>query len=600
MILESLETIHELLSHPADERWPRLRLLVLRNVTLEPMEPYLRFYARRTGLECHVRFGEYDAIVQEAIGGPDDRIEPVPDMILVVANLAALSPRLSGCFAGLAALDRHHEEERIEQFVATVLSGLRRRTQVAIVWCGFETPGYPALGLFDSQTEEGQGACIHRLNAMLRHALRAVPSAYYLDMDRCLGRMGTEACHDWRYWHSSKAPYSRQGMAQLASEIMRFARALSGKPRKCLVLDCDNTLWGGIIGEDGLGGIRLGHTASGSAYWEFQQEILNLHHRGIILALCSKNNEDDVWTVFDHHPDMVLQQEHIAAHRINWEDKASNIRRLAIELNIGLDSMVFVDDSEFECQLIRQEIPEVEVLLLPGKRPTSYRQTLLACGLFDSLALSQEDRRRGAMYQAEAKRKAVLETATDLPSYYRSLQMEVDIRFADDFAVPRLSQQTQKTNQFNLTTRRYTEAEIRAFMASPDRDVVTLGLRDRFGDYGLVGMAIVQYAESRAEFDTLLVSCRALGRGVETVFLRHLVRLAKARGNAIATGVYLATPKNGQAASFYLQNGFVAIDEEGQSGQRFQCDLSGRIPNDPDFFATIRSEIDQIIARRSF
>ncbi|MBK7917804.1 MAG: HAD family hydrolase [Chloroflexi bacterium] len=362
-------------------------------------------------------------------------------------------------------------------------------------------------------------------------------------------------------------------MGEIADEVFKFIRVTKGKIKKCLVLDCDNTLWGGIIGEDGLAGIKLGKTYPGSPFYEFQQEILNLHHRGVILALCSKNNEADVWEVFHNHPDMVLKQEHIAAAQINWNDKASNLRQIASDLNIGLDSLVFVDDSEFEVNLVQQNLPEVEVIHLPATKSVHYRDILASYSGFDTLTLTEEDKKRGAMYRAEVTRNKLRQEVTDLASYYQSLEMVAEINFADTFTIPRIAQLTQKTNQFNLTTRRYTEADVTAMVESPSVDIISLRLGDSFGDLGLVGVCILKYDQTWAEIDTFLLSCRALGRMAEDLFLGHVLELVKVREFHLVKGTYLSTRKNAQVKDFYVKQGFTTIAETPERIM-FEYDLS--------------------------
>ena len=359
-----------------------------------------------------------------------------------------------------------NEVRRIQETITNILTGIRKQTDGMILWHGFEIPLYPGLGIWDSQIPAGQAGVIPELNNFLRTALRSVPNAYYVDLNLCLARVGGKAFYDERYWHIGRAPYSREALCEIASEDFKFIRSLKGKSKKCLVLDCDNVLWGGIIGEDGLSGIKLGKTYPGSPYYEFQQEVVNLYNRGILIALCSKNNAEDVWEVFRTHPDMVLKEKHIAAAEINWEDKATNLKKIAANLNIGLESLVFVDDSEFEVNLVRGAIPEMTVLHFPKDKTVEYRNMLASCGLFDTLTVSAEDRERGVMYQAEAQRKQLQSQALDLETYLKSLEMVIEVKFADDFTLPRIAQLTQKTNQFNLTTRRYSEADIKKYHGS--------------------------------------------------------------------------------------------------------------------------------------
>jgi len=565
---------------------PPLQLTVLRNVMVEPIEPYLRYYAKQIGLRAVARYGGYNTLYQEAVGGAPGLLGET-ECVLVWVKLENLSWDLARNFNGLMAEEREAELDRVRAQLSEIAAGIRRQTRAAILWFGFELPLQPALGIADGSGEAGQRDIIDGLNRYLRGALRELGNAYAIEMNAILGRVGANAFYDARYWHMGRAPYGREALREMAFEAFKYVRALKGRRRKCLALDCDNVLWGGIVGEDGLSGIKLGKTHPGSAYWEFQQEVLELHRRGVLLALCSKNNEADVWEVFDRHPGMLLRREHIAAARINWEDKAANLRRIASDLNLGIDSLVFADDSEFEIQLVREMIPEVEVIHLPKETAVENRDRLASCGWFDTPGLSAEDSRRGELYAAEAKREQLRTAAGDLASYYASLEMTLEIRFASEFTIPRIAQLTQKTNQFNLTTRRYSDLDIRGFAESENADAISLRLRDRFGDAGIVGAAILIYLGEAARIDTLLLSCRVLGRYVEDALLGECIQLAKLRGCRTLTGEYAPTAKNGQVREFYSARGFRRRDDG-----EFELDLTGEAPKVPAVFKRIDSEMN--------
>ncbi len=392
---------------------------MLRNVVVEPIEPYLRYLAFEIGHNASVRFGEYDQMYQEAVGGGPDLLNDSTTCVLMFVSLDVLSWNLSRNFAALRSADVQREIEQIGDFIDAVLAGIRRQTPAMILWHGFELPVWPALGIVDSQRPDGQAAVVAALNERLRvraggDRQRVFRRPQCLPLTRSAGRRSWDA----RYWHIGRAPYSREALQEIAQEDFKYLRALKGRHKKCLVLDCDDVLWGGIVGEDGIDGIKLGRSYPGSPYLELQQEVVNLYHRGIIVALCSKNNEADVWEVFRKHPDMVLREDHIAAARINWVDKATNLRALAAELNLGLDSFVFVDDSEIECDLVRSVLPEVSVVHLPRDKAVEHRDRLIAGGWFETLTLSDEDRQRGASYQAESARTKLRGESPDLESYF--------------------------------------------------------------------------------------------------------------------------------------------------------------------------------------
>jgi len=572
--------------------YPKLNVAVLRNIMVESIEVYLRYFAYKSGLNCQVTFGEYDNIFQEAVGGQPSLLNRDTDCVLVFMILDLLSWDLSRNFANLSNVQIQDEIKRIRGHIDIVIRGIRRQTDAMILWHALEIPLNPSLGIWDSQADDGQIASIRIMNEFLREELYETPNAYFVDTNLCIARIGAERFYDHRYWHIGRAPYKREALCEIAGEDIKFIRSFKGKNKKCLVLDCDNTLWGGTIGEDGIAGIKLGKTHPGSAFYEFQQEIVNLYHRGIIIALCSKNNEEDVWQVFREHPDIVLKEDHIAAAQINWRDKVTNLRQIALDLNIGLGGMVFVDDSQFEVNLVLTELPEVKAIHLPKNETTKYRHLLASSGLFDAITITDEDKNRGPMYKAEANRKMLKAQVTDMESYYCSLEMVADIRFADEFSVPRIAQQTQKTNQFNLTTKRYTEADIERMMEEDASDVIYIKLADRFGDSGIVGTCILRYEGIKAIFDTFLLSCRVIGRGVENVFIAQALKLAENRGCTLAIGEYCATRKNKQVECFYSQHDFEEMDKEKNTLDRsFSFDLNKKIVQQPEYFKEIKSQI---------
>ncbi len=581
MIVPPFSRIEASLSSTDRHDLPSLKISVCRNVMLEAIEPYLRHFALQLGFDATIRFGRYDSIVQEAVG-TTSLLDTTTDCVLIFMNISVLSPQLARNFTVLDDQQVGSEAKRIEDLVAMVLNGIRRQTDALILWHGFEVTTYPAFGIRDSQVSTGQSATLQALNGKCRDIVQGLHNAYFVDLDQCLRRTGADHFYDRRYWHIGRAPYTLEALSQIAFEDFRFVRAVKGKNKKCLVLDCDNTLWGGILGESGLAGIKLGKTHPGSAYMEFQEEVLNRHNRGVILALCTKNEEQAVWRVFEEHPDMVLKRHHIAAAQINWRDKATNLAQIALDLNIGLDSMVFADDSEFEVNLIRQELPQVEVIHLPEDGSVDYRNILSTCGLFDTLTFSKEDRMRGAMYKAQIDRRQLKAEASDLETYYRSLDMTVCVGLADEFAVPRIAQLTQRSNQFNLTTRRHTEKDIACTANASDSDVLHISLSDKFGDSGIVGICILKYAGEEATIDTFVLSCRALGRGVEDVLLAQALGHSKKRGCSRVVGNYYRSARNKQVESFYSDHGFA---ETSASPDRDSCKFSFDLAR-PITFAT--------------
>lgn len=572
---------------------PKFNVSILRNITVDAIAPYLKYSAYQVGFNLNCQFGEFDNVFQEAVGGRKDLLNENTSFVVVFVRLDILSEDIARKFVCLTKQKLEEEKQRIIDFIANVLEGIRRQTNAMVLWLGFELPIYPAMGVLDSQEDSGQTGTTEELNRHLRKALHEQSNCYFVDVNLALSRIGAKMFYDHRYWHIGKAPYSREALKEIASEIFKFIRPIKGKNKKCLVLDCDNVLWGGIVGEDGRVGIKLSTNYPGSSYYEFQQEIVNLYTRGIIIALCSKNNEEDVWDVFENHPDMVLKKKHIATAQINWNDKATNLRQIAADLNIGLESLVFVDDSDFEINLVQKVIPEIETIQLDKNYAVEYRELLAGCGWFDTLTLSEEDLERGAMYKTEAIRKNLKAKSTSLEEYYTSLEMILEIRLATEFTIPRIAQLTQKTNQFNLTTHRYSESEINEFSVNNSVDVICLKLKDCFGDMGIVGVSIIKYQADKATFDSFLLSCRALGRGVENAFIAQCLKRISLKGFNNALGEYIPTKKNGQVKDFFPKHGFTKKDEKNNIC-KFLMDLEASGQTGPAFFKLIDSDIDRV------
>ena len=344
--------------------------------------------------------------------------------------------------------------------------------------------------------------------------------------------------------------------------------AIRKPPRKVVVVDLDDTVWGGVVGEVGIAGLALGEDGIGRAFQDFQRELLKLTDTGVLLAACSKNNPEDAWSALERHPGMVLERKHLVALRINWQDKATNLGELAKELNLGIDSFVFLDDNPVERELVRQMLPEVLVPELPedpALRPAFVR----AAPWFNRLRVTSEDRQRGESYRVQKLGTELRDASTTFEGFLTSLAQEVAIEAVSEASIGRAVQLCQRTNQFNLTTPRYTLVDVEQFLRNAAVEVNTLSVRDRFGDHGITGLTIVRYAEDRAEIDTLLLSCRVLGRRIENVLLSHLASRARDRGARLLVGKYIATPKNGQVSTFFADHGFTA-----RGNEEFALDLT--------------------------
>jgi FkbH-like protein len=549
------------------------RIAILRNFTIEPLIPILKGEAIRLGLAPKVYVNDFDAIGESVLSPSSLFYAHRPDIILLAQWDERVSPALFRKFLTLSKDDVEHEVSRIVQTLETWLRAIRNNCDSPVLLNNFILPETVTLGILDYHSHDYHTHTIIKLNEALLKMSRNFSDVYWVDTFSLFARIGYSIAVDDRGWQIASAPISKHALLPLGLEFAKFFRALRGKTRKCLVLDCDNTLWGGIVGEDGINGIKLGLGHPGSSFVAFQQECLNLYNRGVILALCSKNNEADVLEVFKRHEYCVLKEHHFATWQINWDDKATNLVRIAEELNIGLDSLVFVDDNVFECEWVQKKLPEVEVINL-GKEAYRHPKELMVAGFFDSLTFSSEDKRRGQMYASDNQRKQALKTAISFEDYLSDLALKAEIGRPNNVDVARISQLTQKTNQFNVTTRRYSVGDIERLLSSSDIDIYCLKLMDRVSDLGLVGVAIVRYRNEVADIDSLIMSCRALGRGAEEVLISHITKCAVQRRCHKIVGTYLQSKKNSMVSDFYSKQYFNLI-ETSDEGSKWEKTIEG-------------------------
>lgn len=367
---------------------------------------------------------------------------------------------------------------------------------------------------------------------------------------------------DWKFYFISQMGINPKLTKDFQAWWNRKLESIALKRKKCIVLDLDNTLWGGVLGEDGISGIKIGGDYPGKAFAFFQKSLLQLSKAGVILTVCSKNNEADVLEVWAKNPFMVLKKEHFAAYRINWTDKATNIRELAEELNIGLDSFVFVDDNPTERELIKQMLPMVSVPDFPAQPyelPLFLKQ--LVNDYFKVYSITDEDKKKTEQYKANAQRAQAQRSFVDFDSFLESLNIQITIEAANEFNIPRIAQMTQKTNQFNLTIKRYTDADVRSFVQGGWK-IWCISVADKFGDNGITGCIMI----NSDTIDTFLLSCRILGKGIEKAFLKQILLELRNQGLTEIKASYLPTAKNAQVKDFYEKCGFTctAVDADGK------------------------------------
>ena len=519
---------------------------ILRNATVEPWLPELYGALLQRGINTTFLLGDY-AVYEPYASAPANLGTPTPDCFLVYLDVG-----------GLAGDARHDPPADMAKAllgrITAIVGGLIERTAASIVVTNLAPEPHPAHSVHGDQDPEGWPHLRRTVNAELTAALFEEPRVSILDMDRIVGEFGASRAYDMRMYMTAASPFAVDFLPHLARAFAATVAAAVLPPKKCVVVDCDNTLWGGILGEDGPEGVAIGTSYPGSAYREFQLFLAGLARRGFLLAVNSKNNESDVLSFMEECPEMVLGAADFAAWRINWEDKAANLTELARELNIGLDSMIFIDDSPFECERVRSALPEVQVERFPAN-PLDIPRYLSAIQGVERLGVGKDDLARAESVRANASRERLRRDSPDPDAFLRSLSIRLTITRQDRTAVRRISELCQRTNQFNLTTIRYGVGDIERLM--DEGAVYTMSMKDRFSDYGTIGVAIVDTGSGdRWEIDSFMLSCRAFGRGVEVELLGAVLEDAGTAGVRSVGARHVATAKNGMTRNFFSDHGF--------------------------------------------
>ena len=537
-----------------------LNIGIVRTYTSDLLDPWFGLAGALQGLDVRTYHAPYGLALQEAHAN-SGLVRHAPAITLLMLRREDLHPDLARPIVGLPAEARALLRAQALARLKEVVCLFRAQKVGHLVLTLLPSLAEPALGLYDSQSDASEDAWWSELKSDIGQWLRqGVPSSLFLDLDADLQRIGRSGYFDRRFWYSARFPFSPEAARELTRRVVAIGTVLTSPRAKVLVLDADNTLWGGILGEDGVDAIALGPDYPGNAFVDFQRRILDFMQRGFILALCSKNNFADVDDVLREHPHQILRGEHFAARRVNWLPKTDNLLSLAAELNLGLDSFIFVDDSDHECAAVRLRLPQVEVVQTPARAvdiPTCLDQV----ARLEILSLTAEDSAKTELYSQERLRRDLSDDigrgGGGVGEYLASLKMKMRVHLNAETHVSRLSQLTQKTNQFNLTTRRYDEHQIREFVRHPEWIVADFSLADVFGDSGIVGVALFEVLSPRqARLDNLLMSCRVIGRDAEAAFLNVLLRQLAERGIEDVVAEYLPTAKNDPVKSFLTDQQF--------------------------------------------
>ena len=515
-------------------------IAVLSNITVNQFKEIFEYSLRVANVNASAKIGNYDNIVQDSLKHKD-------------SNLVIIFWELCNIIDGFQFKSELFDDQQMDAIVE------KTKSETALVFKNLQNTSLILFNKFSSIQFSGSSinhTKIEKLSEQLNQYLSDnIPENVKLvDLDKIIANVGVSSSLDLRYYYSSKALYTIDFFEAYAEHVKPYIMSVNGKTKKAIIFDCDNTLWKCVLGEEGFDGIEMSSsTRDGAVFSEIQSIALALNKQGILIGLCSKNNPADVDEVIKLHPAMQLRDEHITIKKVNWSDKATNLREIAEELNIGLDSLVFVDDSSFEVNFIKEQIPEITVLQVPDRLYDYPKMLRENSGLFYNLSYTEEDKQKIGMYKQQFQRETIKKEYADIEGYLSSMGLKLTIFEDDNSIIPRMSQISQKTNQFNLTTQRYTEGDIKRFIANNDAKVFAFAVSDKFGDSGVTGLCIINIDGNSkiADIDTFLMSCRVIGRNIEWAFMDYLANYLKDFGINMVRAKYIQTKKNEQVKDFF-------------------------------------------------
>lgn len=536
------------------------KVTILSNVIINSFKNILEYFLRLNKIEPEVNLGNYDNIIQDTISVSDT------DMVIIMYDILNVVDGVEGYFQEIDDILYEKLKEKIFLELTIIFKNL---INVPVVIFNTFSSTFFVPSYFESCKVE---ILVSELNEYL--SLNKPANVYLINFDKVVAQSGVKAAFDSRFYQLSKAPYSVGFFKNYCKALQFVLLKNTGKLKKAIIFDCDNTLWHGVIGEDGEAGIDMSmYSKIGKPFNTVQKMAKMLSKRGILVGICSKNNPEDVDKIITTHKDVDLKSEFIVIKRVNWEDKATNLREIANELNISLESIVFVDDSSFEVNLIKEKLPEVLALQVPTAGYPEMLQAIIYSHF--NLNPTADDTNRTANYKEQFMRIEAKNKSSSLEEYLASLQMQITIEENNPDFIARVAQLTQKTNQFNLTTKRYTENQIEQFLGDSNIFVNTLAVKDKFGDNGLTGVCIIKNKnDSVAVIDTLLMSCRIIGRNIEIAFLNNILHLLKLKGFKTVLANFISTTKNAQVNNFYEKMSF-KVEEELEGQKKYSINLDG-------------------------
>jgi FkbH-like protein len=527
----------------------KLKVALLSDAASQQFVPVLRSLFADNGILATVYEGNFDAIELEALDAGSGLHEFAPDVVYVINSAQALRARYY----------QHGIEPELPR-IERVWDALAKNAGCRIVQCNFALPYERPFGQFDLKTGNSIYAATRSLNTQIAERAAHRPNILLCDVEAVASHVGRREWFDDRLWDMSKTFCNLEHLPLVAQAMVDIALAGIGRLVKCVICDLDNTMWGGIVGDAGPHGIQIGAHGEGEAFYRLQKFLATLQRRGILLAVCSKNDKANAMAPFEQNPEMVLKLSDFVMFVANWDNKADNIRQIRDTLEIGFDSLVFLDDNPFERNLVRTFLPDVIVPELPDD-PADYVRAISELNLFETTAVSAEDLARAELYKVEAQRRVAQATFTDVTEYLKSLQMQITLEGFPEEKIARISQLFARSNQFNLTTQRHTEAACTRMTQEANVIPLCASLSDQYGDHGLISIVVAQVEPDGLRLSDWLMSCRVLKRGVEDYLMNHVVNLARERGLRWIRGQYIPTSKNAMVKDFYAQFGFETTDQ---------------------------------------
>lgn len=517
---------------------------ILSNVTINSFKEILEYKCLSHNINPEIKIGNFDNIIQDSFSFGNNKL------VVIFYDLLNVVDQVSDFFEDISEEKLNDLKLKLFSEFEMIFENLKNTPSVIF---NLFSSAYFNVNSFSSLKVQ---KFVEDLNFYIKENKRL--NVTTINLDQIFGQIGIVNAVDFRFYRSSKAPYTFSFFKEYVLNIEHLLLRNTGKLKKAIVFDCDNTLWNGVVGEDGMDGIEMSQNSKNGIFFNKVQKIASfLIKRGVLVCICSKNNERDVLDVFNLHPDMILEKDQIIVKKINWNDKPSNLKEIATELNIGVDSFVFVDDSDFEINLMRDHLPEVLSIQVPKNLPDYPELFLKYC--YTYFDLSDEKLNRTEMYLQQAQRAEIQKSHTSIGDYLKSLEMELTISIDDLSNIERITQLTQKTNQFNLTSYRYTENQINHFIENQKSTIYSFKVKDKFGENGLTGICIVKEDDEKKEvvvIDTFLMSCRVIGRDIEYAFMNYILKDLKDKGIEKVEANYYQTAKNKQVSDFYLKCGF--------------------------------------------